>query len=124
MTPLPAPLWVFRARPVRVVDGDTVDVELDVGFHGRRVERVRLLGVDCPERGQPGWHEATAYVADWLVGAGGRSLGTDAWTLVVETEQSDAFGRYLALVWRVSDGRCLTDDLLDAGLAAPYRARS
>jgi micrococcal nuclease len=114
MTPCPTQLWVFRARPIRAVDGDTVDVEVDGGFGNRRVERLRLLGVDTPERGQPGYREATEHVACWL--------GSDSdWPLLIETEKSDAFGRYLALVWRASDGQCLNDDLIESGHAVPYR---
>ena len=41
--------WLWRARVVRVIDGDTLDLEIDCGFHTVRTERVRLLGVNAPE---------------------------------------------------------------------------
>lgn len=42
-------MYEYRAEIRRVVDGDTVDVLLDLGFSNFRKERVRLLGIDTPE---------------------------------------------------------------------------
>ena len=39
----------FKAKIVRVVDGDTLDCDIDLGFHLTLRERVRLMGVDTPE---------------------------------------------------------------------------
>lgn len=39
----------YWAKIVKVVDGDTVDVLVDVGFHMQAQIRIRLLGVDTPE---------------------------------------------------------------------------
>lgn len=114
MMPAPAQLWVYRAKPLRVIDGDTCEMLIDCGFRNQRSERLRLLGVDTPERSEPGWAAAKAYAERWLAAAG------EGWSLVVETQQADSFGRYLALVWR-ADGRCLNADLLEAGLAVAYR---
>jgi endonuclease YncB( thermonuclease family) len=43
-------MYEYNCRIVRVVDGDTVDVDIDLGFnHWIHDERIRLFGVDCPE---------------------------------------------------------------------------
>ena len=43
-------LFHYRSTVTRVVDGDTVDVDVDLGFHmWLRGERVRLMGIDTPE---------------------------------------------------------------------------
>ncbi len=43
-------MWTYRCKVVRVVDGDTVDVDVDLGFNvWLRNERVRLAGVDTAE---------------------------------------------------------------------------
>lgn len=43
-------MYEYRTKVVRVVDGDTVDVDIDLGFGvWLRKERVRLLGIDTPE---------------------------------------------------------------------------
>ncbi len=95
----------------RVIDGDTLDVDLD----GRR-ERVRLLGVDAPEMGRherPADYfarEATAFVrrlADYrrviLRGDPGH-------------ENRDDYGRLLRYL-NLPDGRCLNVELLRQGYA-------
>lgn len=127
--PIPLQLWVYRARTVRVIDGDTIDVLVDHGFHALAVERFRLLGVDTPEvRGETreAGEAARGYTISWLGVAAHemptelRSTLTGDWPLVIETSKSDSFGRWLAMVWRASDGACLNDDLLAAGMAVPY----
>ena len=49
----------YKAKVKRVVDGDTVDLEIDLGFHVVIRERGRLLNVDTPERGHHDWARAT-----------------------------------------------------------------
>jgi endonuclease YncB( thermonuclease family) len=46
---MPSPNFVYKCRIIRVVDGDTVDAEIDLGFNMRNVDRVRLVGIDTPE---------------------------------------------------------------------------
>lgn len=44
------PAYVYRAVVVRVVDGDTVDVDIDLGFYTWiKKQRIRLVGIDAPE---------------------------------------------------------------------------
>lgn len=120
MTAMPPQLWVYRSRVVRVVDGDTVDIEIDAGFRSHRIERIRLLGVNAPEvKGisRLDGDAATAYVRAWLSSDG----SPDAWPLRIQTEKSDSFGRYLGRLWRISDGRELNADLLDSGHAVPFK---
>lgn len=96
----------------RVVDGDTIDLEVDVGFYLTTVIRVRLLGVDTPERGQAGWADATAFTTRWLAARGGRLRAT--------TVKTDSFGRWLADIYAGTEH--LGPALLDAGHARPYRS--
>ena len=43
-------MWTYRAKVVRVIDGDTVDVDIDLGFGiWQKNERVRIMGIDTPE---------------------------------------------------------------------------
>ena len=114
---MPDQQWVYRCRVTNVVDGDTIDVVVDAGFRSTRTERLRLLGVNCPERKgatRAAGDEAREFTRVWLSWA-----GDDAWPLTVQTHKSDVFGRYLATVWR-PDGHCLNDDLLADGQAVPF----
>jgi endonuclease YncB( thermonuclease family) len=96
-------------RVTRVVDGDTVDVRLD----GGRAERVRVLGIDTPERGDCGSAAATAATRQL---AGGRHV-----TLVGDATQDtrDRYGRLLAYVW-LPGGRDLGYRLVATGHARVY----
>ena len=101
------------ARVVRVVDGDTIHVEID----GDRAT-VRLIGMDAPEAardGQPPERlagDATDVAADLL---------DDAPVLVLERDRSDTdrFGRLLRYVWQPIDGgwRLLNAELVRLGMA-------
>ena len=43
-------MWEYRAKVKRVIDGDTVDVDVDLGFGiWQKNERVRIMGIDTPE---------------------------------------------------------------------------
>ena len=100
---------------VRVVDGDTVDLVIDLGFHLTSALRFRLIGVDTPERGIRGWSEATNYVSNWL--------STPSGVLWAVTTKADSFGRWLV---SIEDRTTLTtdvlnDDLLSSGHAVVYK---
>lgn len=44
------PAYLYRASVVRVVDGDTIDVDIDLGFYTWiKKQRIRLVGIDAPE---------------------------------------------------------------------------
>lgn len=96
----------------RVIDGDTADLDFDVGFYLRAVVRVRVLGVDTPERGQAGWAEATAFTSQWLAARGGRLRAT--------TTKTDSFGRWLADIYVPGPPvQHLATDLIAAGHGTP-----
>lgn len=87
-----------NATMVRVVDGDTIDVDID----GTR-ERVRLIGIDTPETKKEGTPvqcfgpEATAYTTSLLPEGTPLALERDV-------EARDRYGRLLAYVYRADDG--------------------
>jgi endonuclease YncB( thermonuclease family) len=90
---------------------------LDLGKRTYAEDRLRLLNVNAPERKGATLAAGNAsrdYVAEWLYVP---DDGSKEWPLRVQTFKDDEFGRYLALVWRVSDGACLNDDLIRDGMA-------
>lgn len=96
---------------VRVVDGDTIHVEVD-----GRISRVRLYGIDCPEAGQPFADEARELTASVVEGK----------TVSLTPVESDRLGRSVADVSTSKDGEApyLSDILLSAGLAWWYEGQS
>lgn len=61
-------MWSYRATLNRVIDGDTYVLDLDLGFHVKLTETIRLLGIDTPERGTAAGRRATAFVNEWFGG--------------------------------------------------------
>ncbi len=99
-------------RVLRVVDGDTIQVRI-----GEVRERVRYIGVDTPETHKPGtpvqcYGRAASARNARLVDGERVRLETDA-------ESRDRYGRLLAYVYRVRDGRFINADLVRGGFAEP-----
>jgi len=56
----------FRGEVTRIIDGDTVDIDVDLGFYVHTRVRCRLADVDTPERGHRDWEKATFTFANLL----------------------------------------------------------
>lgn len=110
-------LYEYAAYVIRVVDGDTVDLGVDLGFRHRFTDRFRLYGINTPERGQAGWAEATTYLRQILVGVG------EELAIRTHLDKRDKYGRWLAEIYKTqSDGTILyvNQDMIDKGHAVEY----
>lgn len=108
--------YSYAADLRRVVDADTLDFVVDLGWRISTHQRIRLLGVQAPERHTLDGKAATAWVTDWL------HLHAPTGRVLLHTRKPtdhDSFGRYLAYLI-TADGHCLNRDLLNAGIATPY----
>jgi micrococcal nuclease len=106
----PVPLFTYAATVRRVVDADTLDVDLDLGMRVHLHARLRVAGVDAPESWTDEGKAAAAYV---------RSVMHPGDPLVVTTQKPDKYGRILAAV-SFSGGCDLAEVLLELGHARPY----
>lgn len=115
--------WTYPAAVEHVVDGDTVDLVIDQGFKEYKRIRVRIHGIDTPERGEDGYHAAKNYVLKWFIQDSDISwFGHELeFPLLFESIDGklDNFGRYLGRIWGVK-GTELGQCLLDEGLAKEY----
>ncbi len=119
LVPRPGDLTTYdgvTARVRWVIDGDTFDVDLPDRVNRRAATRIRLWGVDCPERArsdQPA--EPFADEARELTRA---LVEQGPVTLYLEPHRTrGTFGRVLAHV-EIADGRSINGALLEAGYAA------
>ena len=108
-------MYEYRVKEiVRVIDGDTVDVILDLGFGLFKKERVRIAGVDTPEKRTRNLKEkqlgndATEFAEKWF------SEGD----IILRTEKDGKYGRMLG--WAYKGEECFNHQLIDLGFAWPY----
>ena len=111
-------MYEYKCTVDRVVDGDTIDVTLDLGFSVLHKTRVRLFGIDTPESRTRNKDEkargkmSAAFLKMAVEGAD---------TVVIRTKLRDSkgkFGRVLGTV--VCDGEDINEAMIDAHLAAKY----
>jgi len=84
-----------------VVDGDTIDVT--------GVGRIRLVGINTPERGEFGYENATDFVKN-------KCLGKTIYLDIDDAKNKDKYGRILAIVYVDGVGN-LNEELLNRGYA-------
>lgn len=97
------PALAWEARVVAVADGDTITVEPAAG--GDRI-KIRLHGIDAPERKQPYGEAARGFVFDVSLYK----------TVDVEELYTDRYKRTVAII-NLPDGKSLQASILEAGLA-------
>lgn len=118
MTTPNGPAYDYRATLRRVVDGDTYDLDIDLGFEIRAVTRVRLLGVNTPEvigaTRQQGL-AAAAFAQQWFDRYEGRVIVRS-----FKSKVKEKYGRWLVEAWSPDGaGSLLGLELLQRGLAVP-----
>lgn len=112
-------MWEYRATVERTVDGDTVDLTIDLGFETYRAIRVRLNGIDAPEMNSsdPEERARAKMVRDHI----NTIIPTGSIVRVVTIkDRTEKYGRYLADIYPHSWAETLQSSLLTAGLVKAY----
>lgn len=118
-------MYVYRAKVERVVDGDTLDVVIDLGFCCFTKLRVRLYGVNTPEvRGESAeaGKAATSYVERWLTEHGEQGRFVMLRSHDGKPIGQEKYGRWLAEVIG-ADRAILNVDILTTGHGVPVNYR-
>jgi len=108
-------MYEYRAKVIKVYDGDTITVELDLGFKIKKEEKIRLIGINTPEvRGEE--REQGLISRDRLREL---ILGKD---IIIRTQKDKKgkYGRYLGdITYTCEDGEIyfVNDWLVTEGLA-------
>ena len=115
-------MYEYRCKVTRVVDGDTVDVDIDLGFGvWLHKERVRIYGIDTPESRTRDLEEkkyglaAKEFVKQFVKGS----------KIILRTEKYDAkgkFGRILGDI--IVDKVSMSDTMIKEHHAVPYYGQS
>lgn len=116
--------YSYPAEIIRVIDGDTIDVRLtladvDVGFDIHLTEyfniKLRLAGINAPEKNTPEGKTAKTYLSSML------PPGTKCAVTTIK-DKTEKYGRYLAWVF-IPEGttwKCVNDSLLTDGMAVKF----
>ena len=117
----------------KVVDGDTIDVAIDLGFDVCTKQRVRLLGIDTPESRTSDKEEkkfgllSKKRMKEWrLKAVASEKDDVESELRCPEADSRGKFGRVLAEVWVCEDGIWTNVNkwLCDEGYAVPYGAEN
>jgi micrococcal nuclease len=114
-------MYEYRVKKVnKIVDGDTFDVDLDLGFNISYSQRVRLAGIDSPE-------SRTRDLAEKALGLESKDFlkkAVDASSfIVIKTEKPDStekYGRVLGWVYLDNSDKSINQIMIDLGYAWEY----
>ena len=115
----------FRVTKInKVVDGDTIDVTIDLGFDLYKKERVRVAGIDTPEKRTRNLEEKALGIdaTNWLKAKLAEAITGDD-ELTIRTELSGGIGKYGRLLgWLyIGDGDVsLNEEMIKQGYAWEY----
>lgn len=117
----------YSATLVRVIDGDTIVCDIDLGFGiWLRKEHVRLARINTPETRTKDLEEKFAGMEakEYVTSVFEDLEYLDRYFTLKTFKDNGKYGRYVAeVLLHLSDGKVvnLNDDLLDRGLAVPYQ---
>ena len=103
-------MYEYKAFVKKVVDGDTIDVTIDLGFNIQYTERVRLARINAPELSTDAGKLVKTFMVDSLE-------GKDV-TIKTEKNKFDKYGRWIAEVYY--NEQSINQLLLDKNMAVPY----
>jgi len=114
-------MYTYRATLNRIVDGDTIDVSLHLGFGINYDQRVRLAGIDTPEKRTRNTVEKALGIdaSNWLTN---RIEGLS--TLIIKTELEGSVGKYGRVLGWLYDSEdsptSINSQMIDLGYAWIY----
>ena len=114
-------MFEYRVKQVtKIVDGDTIDVDIDLGFSISYSQRLRLAGIDTPESRTTDKFEKSLGLEskEYL-----KSKLKDAKDIVVKTEKPDSsekYGRILGWVYLDGNTKSVNEQMIEDGYAWGY----
>jgi micrococcal nuclease len=84
------PTYLYQAVVKKVIDGDTLNLYIDLGFDIHKNQRIRLACLDCPELTTKAGKEAQTFVQQKL---------TNLDHIMIQTQKADIYGRFIAHIF-------------------------
>lgn len=114
-------MYEYRVKQVtKVVDGDTIDVDIDLGFNISFSQRVRLAGIDTPEsRTKDAYEKQLGLEVKKKLG----EMLKESKDIIIKTELPDStekYGRILAWVYIDGAKKSVNEILIEEGYAWSY----
>jgi micrococcal nuclease len=118
-------MYQYRAKVLKVLDGDTVDIDLDLGFNIVLAnQRVRMAGIDTPESRTTNAEEKVRGQLSKKKLAEKLPVGS---YVIIETQKPDSnddkFGRILG-IFILEDGTRVNEWLIKNNYAVPYKGEN
>ena len=111
-------MYQYKIKKIhRIIDGDTIDVEISLGFNITIVQRVRLKDIDAAEtRTKDLKEKAEGLLAkEWLE----KELSKPGeW--IIETTKDDKYGRILGTLYLIGEPVTVNERMVNDGIARPY----
>ena len=110
-------MYIYKTQLIRVVDGDTVILDIDLGFEVRSRRVIRMIGIDAPEsRGSSDLEKQAAAIAkEKLI----EMLDGKQILLCSHKEKTDKYARYLGNLY--VDSENINNMMVQKGLAKEYK---
>jgi micrococcal nuclease len=103
-------MYEYYTKIDKVVDGDTVDVFIDLGFSVWHKERIRLAGIDTAEKNTPLGKALKQFLVANIEGK----------IIRLQVSKPDKYGRYLGVAFLKDSSISINDQLIKANLAKQY----
>ena len=111
-------MYQYKIKTIKkIVDGDTIDVDIDLGFGITLSHRVRLKGINAAETKTKDLAEKEKGIEakEWLI----KELSKEGeW--IIETTKEDKYGRILGTLYLVGEPVTVNERMLNEGIAKPY----
>ena len=111
-------MYEYKAIVTRVIDGDTIDVDIQLGFDVVLAkQRIRLLGIDTPESRTRDKEEKVRGLLSKEFVKNNCAVGS---TIRLQSRKRGKFGRILGVIYSGDDTVSIDDRMIEEGFAVPY----
>ncbi|MFV0593388.1 MAG: thermonuclease family protein [Draconibacterium sp.] len=111
-------MYTYHAKVNRIVDGDTMDLVIDLGFKITTLQRIRLRGINTPEtynvKKDSEEYKKGMLAKEYVI----KRMEENNYEVIVETNKDvGKFGRYIGVIRLADSTTTLNDDLVEKGFA-------